>query len=354
MPPQVQGPGSGSTPVIQQAPAGVDTAKSSDQEKKPIEQPKDAPKNQPEPYRASNKEASNRKAELSTQATAQRASLFSIWEQKNAKEDKAIELAKKANADVMKGVNEAKAIAVSHKVTVDVMRTSLENSDTKNFKKIIAESEKWPEDKKKIMNEAMGHSEVVMKKVAKELTPDEQLKVIDRSYEADNNGPNAGKHETAVKAWMDSTKSSTLNHVVSNSSNYLEMEISKQVENGDIGNFNKLNSKNKVNVARVVIGDSSSSDQAIQKTFENINPKEKNMLMDKIQVSNPNSQLFFMTQTAKALNGEVMEGIDKNNAEFMRKTYSYMGEHAKTPEEKELYNKNAMYVENWMDEKFKR
>jgi hypothetical protein len=362
MPPQVQGPGSGSSPIVQQAPAGVDNTKSSDQEKKPIEQPKDAPKIQPEPYRASNKEASNRKAELSTQATAQRATLFSIWEEKKAKDDKAIELAKKANAEVMKAVNEAKAIAVAnqaiavtHKASVDVMRASLENSDTKNLKKTITESEKWPQQNREILNEAMGNSEVVMKKVAKEFTPNEQLKIVERSFDTNNQTADAAeKHKTAVKAWMDNTKGSTLNHVVSNSSHYLEFEIAEQVKDRDLGNFNKLNSGNKVNVAGMVIGDSRSPERAIRETFENINPKEKNMLMDKIQVSNPDSQLFMMQQTSKALDHEVMEGMDKNNAEFMRKTYKYMGENSKTQDEKELYNKNAMYVENWMDEKFKR
>ena len=355
MPPQVPKTGSGSATVVQQAPA--EETKSSNIEKKPAEQPKEASKNDaPEPYRATSKEASNRKAELSTQGTAQRAALIGVFEQKMAKDDKLIELAKKTNADVMKGVNEAKVIAVAHKTNVDVMRTSLENSDTKHLRKVVAESEKWPEKNRAILNEAMGHSEVVMKKVAKEFTPDEQLKVINRSYETNNEGLDAAKkHESAVKAWMDNTKSSTLNHVLSNTRHVsVENQILKQVQGGDVGNFNKLNSETKMRVVQNVIGDRSSGDRGIQSAIGNINPKEKNMLIDKIQVSNPDEQLHFMKTSAKSLNSDFMEGIDKNNGEFMRKTYTYMAENAKTPEEKERYNRNAMYVGNWMDEKFKR
>ena len=202
----------------------------------------------------------------------------------------------------------------------------------------------------------MGHSEVVMKKVAKEFTPDEQLKVINRSYETNNEGPDATKkHESAVKAWMDNTKSSTLNHVISNT-RYLDVEgqILTQVQDGDIGNFNKLDSKIKMRVTQNLIYNPGSGDRGIQSAFGNINPKEKNILIDKIQVSNPDEQLHFMKTSAKSLNSDFMEGIDKNNGEFMRKTYTYMAENAKTPEEKERYNRNAMYVGNWMDERFKR
>ncbi len=134
MPPQVHKAGAEAGPVVQQSPAGVEQVKSSEPEKKPTEQQTETSKNDaPKPYRATSKEASNRKAELSTQAAAQQAALNGKLERKAAKSEKAakpatskedaklIELAKKANADVMKGMSDAKAIDLLHKANAHVM-----------------------------------------------------------------------------------------------------------------------------------------------------------------------------------------------------------------------------------------
>ena len=363
MPPQVR-PSDTGVPVSSQAPVQIEQSKTTETDKKATpEQPK-----QNAETAAKNAEGARQHAAGTIQTEIARANFLKDQLDKKLKDEnagktdkgtksatskeEATALVKKVHDEAMKAVNAAKAVEVAKNVNVQIIKTSLEVSDTKNLKKRIAESEKLPEENRKIFNEAMGHSEIVMKKVAKEFTPDEQLKVIDRSYEMDK--AQDKQHRSALKTWMDNTKSSTLDHVFKNSSHYLELEIAQQVHDGDVGNFKKLNSENKIRVAELVIGDSSSPDVAIQQTFENINPKEKNILIDKIQVGNPDSQLDFMKISAKSLDHNFMEGIDKNNGEFMRKTYSYMASNAKIPEEKDLYNKNALYLENWMDEKFKR
>lgn len=360
MPPQVR-PSDTGVPVSPQAPVQIEQSKTTEVDKKATPEP---PKQNAETA-AKNAEGAKQHATGTLQQEVARANFLKnqldqkLKDENTGKTDKvakskeeAVALVKNVHDEAMKAVNAAKSLEVAKNVNLQLIKTSLEVSDTKTLKKSIAESEKLPEMNRKIFNEAMGHSEIVMKKVAKEFTPDEQLKVIDRSYETDK--AQDKQHRSALKAWMDNTKSSTLDHVVTNSSRYLEMEIAEQVKEGDVGNFNKLNSGNKIRAAQLVIGDSRSSDLAIQNTFENINPKEKNILIDKIQVGNPDSQLDFMKISARSLDHNFMEGIDKNNGEFMRKTYSYMASNAKTPEEKDLYNKNAMYLENWMDEKFKR
>jgi hypothetical protein len=134
MPPQVPGPGAGPSPIVQQSPAEVEEAKSSDLEKKSAEQqPETSKHDAPKPYRATSKEASNRKAELSTQGTAQQAALNGKLEKKAGQSEKAaqpsvskedskvIDLAKKANAEVMKGMNDAKVIDLAHQANAHVM-----------------------------------------------------------------------------------------------------------------------------------------------------------------------------------------------------------------------------------------
>jgi len=76
MPPQVGKAGDGPRPVINNAGEGVEEIKSHGAEKKSAEQQKEVSKNESAaPHRASAKEASNKKAELSAGAAAQKTTL---------------------------------------------------------------------------------------------------------------------------------------------------------------------------------------------------------------------------------------------------------------------------------------
>jgi hypothetical protein len=88
MPPQVNPCGSGTRPIANQTCDQAEEAKSKEPEKKPAQQQSETSKNDgPKPYRATSKEASNRKVELSTQATAQQAALNGKLDRKAAKSE---------------------------------------------------------------------------------------------------------------------------------------------------------------------------------------------------------------------------------------------------------------------------
>lgn len=86
MPPQVGKAGGGPGPVITNAGGGVEDVKAGEVEKKSAEQQKDVAKNEAAvPHKATAKEASNKKAELSAGAAAQQAALTSQLKEKEGK-----------------------------------------------------------------------------------------------------------------------------------------------------------------------------------------------------------------------------------------------------------------------------
>lgn len=85
MPPQVNP--SGCRPIHLQASAGAEELKSCETEKKAPEEHKESSTSTTDQHRATQKEVSNRKAELSTQAVAQQAALNGKLEQKAAKSE---------------------------------------------------------------------------------------------------------------------------------------------------------------------------------------------------------------------------------------------------------------------------
>lgn len=239
----------------------------------------------------------------------------------------------------------------------------LESASKDDFRKIIAESENWPKESREILTGAMSQSATIMKRIAKELPADEQAKAIDRTF---NETPGfddqyAGPtkkvvHGAVLRAWMDSAPKDVLNQVIRKSQNgdAIAGAIQNQINNSDFGNFDKLDTKLKGAVLDMAAQDPAVGGVALSQAFGRLSPGEKNAIFDLFQQDKRDTLPDFLSKLAYNLDYSTMKGLNKENAEAMRRTFQFLADHAKTDEEKDAYSKSAHYVSEWMEEAFKQ
>ena len=301
---------------------------------------------------------------------------------------------------------------------VQYARERLEKASKDDLRKIITESQNWPEDSRQIVSEAMAGSTKVMGRLAKEFTPVEGEKIVERSkYDSKNVEPDAiAKNAKALRAWMDNADPVALNLIVSKST-LIHSELLDQVKANDLGVFQKLPPRNKTDILafgvmtgsdvmnglhamkpsernstierfqqqnltdkfvkasganldqRVLAGIdtdkitnlfTSGAKQGIDMSrgFRGMDASDKNAVFDALQANN-DTQVFqsFARTTAPKLDGGFLTGLNSENVESLRKTLLFLGDAAKLKNQVDLailYTGKANYLENWAQENFRR
>lgn len=233
---------------------------------------------------------------------------------------------------------------------------SLEGMSTNALRKVIEHSDKWPLNEKRLFNETLGHSEKLMKRIATELTPDEQMKMVNRALET-NNIEKGTRWRNALNAWMDNTSNPTLNRAIDDVPQ-LSFLIGDRIKTtGDPTVLTRLTSQKKIDVLEMALDDpkvDAKAAQGLTSAFSAMTAKEKNKVIDDMQCRNPDELPNFLKMSAPYVDNILLDGINKENAAFIRKTYQYLEAHATTQQDKDLYGKISHFMEGWMEEAYKR
>lgn len=232
----------------------------------------------------------------------------------------------------------------------------LEGMSTNALRKVIAHSNKRPLDEKRLFNEMLGNSEKLMKRIATDLTPDEQMKMVNRALDT-NNIEKGTKWRDALNTWMDTTSNPTLNRAIDDVPQ-LSFLIGDRIKTtGDSTVLTRLTSQKKIDVLELALDDmkvDAKAAQGLTSAFSAMTPKEKNKVIDDMQRRNPDELPNFLKMSASYIDHILLDGINKENAAFIRKTYQYLEAHALTQQYKDLYGKISHFMEGWMEEAYKR
>jgi hypothetical protein len=231
----------------------------------------------------------------------------------------------------------------------------LEGMSTNALRKVIAHSDKWPLNEKRLFNEMLGHSEKLMKRIATELTPDEQMKMVNRAL--DTNNIEKGTKRDALNAWMDNTSNPTLNRAIDDVPQLTFLIGDRIKKTGDSTVLTRLTSQKKIDVLEMALDDpkvDAKAAQGLTSAFSAMTPKEKNKVIDDMQRRNPDELPNFLKMSVPYVDHILLEGINKENAAFIRKTYQYLEAHATTQQDKDIYGKISHFMEGWMEEAYKR
>lgn len=232
----------------------------------------------------------------------------------------------------------------------------LEGMSTNALRKVIAHSDKWPLNERRLFNEMLGHSENLMKRIANELTADEQMKMVNRALDT-NYIEKGTRWRDAMNGWMDNTSNPTLNRAIDDVPQLSFLIGDRIKKTGDSTVLTRLTSQKKIDVLEMALDDpkvDAKGAQGLTSAFSAMTPKEKNKVIDDMQRRNPDELPNFLKMSAPYVDHILLDGINKENAAFIRKTYQYLEAHATMQQDKDLYGKISHFMEGWMERAYKR
>jgi hypothetical protein len=201
-----------------------------------------------------------------------------------------------------------------------------------------------------------GLLEKLMKRIATELTPDEQIKRVNLALNT-NSITKGLEWRDALNAWMDAISNPTLNRAIDDVPQLSFLIGDRIKKSGDGTVLTRLTSQKKIDVLEMALNDQrvdAKGAQALTMAFSAMTSKEKNIVIDDMQRRNPDELPNFLKISAPYVDNILLEGINKENAAFIRKTYQYLEAHSTTHQDKDLYGKISHFMEGWMEEAFKR
>jgi hypothetical protein len=210
----------------------------------------------------------------------------------------------------------------------------------------------------KIYKDDFGHGllEKLMKRIATELTPEEQIQRVNRVLN-NNNIENRNHWYETLNAWMDAISNPTLNRAIDDVPQLRFLIADRIKKTGDGTVLTRLTSQKKIDVLEMALDDQkidAKAAQGLTMAFSAMTPKEKNKVIDDMQRRNPDELPNFLKISARYVDNILLEGINKENAAFIRKTYQYIEAHTTTQPHKDLYGKISHFMEGWMEKAYKR
>ncbi len=172
-----------------------------------------------------------------------------------------------------------------------------------------------------------------------------------------NNIEKGSESRDALNEWMDTTSNSTLNRAIDDVPQLSFLIGDRIKKTGDSTVLTRLTSQKKIDVLETALDDPKVDEkgaQGLTSAFSAMTPKEKNKVIDDMQRRNPDELPNFLKMSAPYIDYILLDGINKENAAFIRKTYQYLEGHATTPQDKDLYGKISHFMEGWMEEAYKR
>jgi hypothetical protein len=161
----------------------------------------------------------------------------------------------------------------------------------------------------------------------------------------------------ALDDWIDNTSNFSLNRAIDDVPQ-LSFMIGERIKiTGDSTVLTRLTSQKKIDVLEMALDDpkvDTTAAQGLTSAFSAMTPKEKNKVIDDMQKRNPDELPNFLKISAPYVDNILLDGINKENAAFIRKTYQFLENHAQTQHEKDFYGKLSHFMEGWIEETFKR
>lgn len=230
-------------------------------------------------------------------------------------------------------------------------------NDTSN-KTGLTEDTKLNETLQKIYKDDFGHGllEKLMKRIATELTPDEQIRRVNGALKT-NDTAKGIRWSEVLNAWIDAISNSTLNRAIQDVAQLTFLIGDRIKKTGDSTVLTRLTSQNKIDVLEMALDDQridAKAAQGLTMAFSAMTPKEKNKVIDDMQRRNPDELPNFLKISAPYVDNILLEGINKQNAAFIRKAYQFLEAHSATQQDKDLYGKLSLFMEGWIEEAYKR
>jgi hypothetical protein len=334
MPPQVQGPGSGSTPVVKQAPAGVESV-----DNKQIETPKEQqPPPQPPP-KPSDAEVAARRSEKNVEGTARQIELHNQLHKKDA--------------SVAEFSAKAKAIAENPKLKEgpkqEELRKLMQSGGKEEFERVIADSKGWSYNAKFDFAHALGKSDPLMKRIASDLPKDVQPETVNNVYSW-----SAGGHEIAanVSKWIKNADPSLLNKAIEKGTSVDEpggLIADKISYQNDKDTLSKLSDKSKAAVLDnfMFLGDSAAKRpfaHTAREVYQGLPAEHKNGLVDSLQ---ENGRLKDFVQIMDPKN--VVQGMTPQNAGVIAAEYNNLA----TTKKDSRWSNAAGQIDGYAENHFK-
>jgi hypothetical protein len=253
------------------------------------------------------------------------------------------------------------------KEKVAYARERLEKASPDDLKKIMKESDSWPQQARDTVTEAMRQSPTVMKRIAKEFSPEDQSAAINRSYDSvdvsDNWMEKMGfqqMHKDAMKVWRDNTSDAALNKVLHDTQTRQALsdgpggfpEIREEIKAGNFDTYKRLDPRNQTEIIQQMIRKTGDKFDfgGIQNAF--MVAKDKNAIIDNFQKATPDLLPALLRQMP-GLNNDLLEGLNKENAQFLRDTFLSMAELEPRKALADQFRQRAHYLKGWIEESFK-
>lgn len=264
---------------------------------------------------------------------------------------------------------EAKEIVEHGQMPLEVKKERLQklmaNLNKDQFKQLISDSEKWPENEKTTINAAIAESEKVMKRVAEELSPNEQARVIERSQfdwggipENQSGAETLEKRGKAYAAWLENTPA--LNLIMQGKpipgvmdpaglATSVADDIRKSPKEMEL--LDKLSDSNKLRVLTepMKIGDkiSDSEGQVFTAALRGVDKTERNATIDLVQETG---------QLANLLRGSTisMEGLTPQNAGVISAEYYNMAGSEKDSEKLEALKAQMHQIDAYAENHYNK
>jgi hypothetical protein len=167
-------------------------------------------------------------------------------------------------------------------------------------------------------------------------------------------------HKDAMKVWRDNTSDAALNKVLHDNSLKQAMndgpggfpEIREEIKAGNFDTYKRLDPRNQTEIMKDMVrnaGDKFDFGE-IQNAF--MSAKDKNFIIDTFQKASPDLLPALLHQMP-GLSNDLLEGLNKENAQFLRETLLSMAELEPNKSLADQFRKNAHYLKGWIEESFK-
>lgn len=275
--------------------------------------------------------------------------------------------------DVRKQITDPRKMAESHIYTpqekIDFYQRYLEREGPKGLQKLLSESENWPDDTRRTLDEALAKTPGGARYATQLSSTDDQIKFLNRMFALGNN------ESTAASNFVDVATPATLNKIASrlhditnlnegsdasslgSRTNFMTKmaERSGQLSLDAQKAFAKSTADFNIFDKKDIHGNESFRKQVFQTMFGKMTTDAKNAVFDELQ--NTDKALDF----AKSVGGEnsvpqeVLNGLSAPNADFLRQMYSKLMNDAKLTGDTKmfsLYERNMKHLEGWMENHF--
>jgi hypothetical protein len=245
----------------------------------------------------------------------------------------------------------------------------LEREGPNGLKKLLSESENWPADTRRVLDQALAHTPAAAGVASRMSSTDDQIKFLDRMLAL---GPS---EDGVTRAFIDAASPATLNKIASKLHDLSNvgfqpdpahvgsgMEFLKRIAEraGEMSpDAQKMFAKSMVDFNLFDKKDLRANEafrkQVFQTMFGKMTPDAKNAVFDDLQ--NTDKALDFARSIGgeNSVSQEVLNGLSAQNADFLRQMYAKLMNDAKLTGDTNmfsLYERNMKHLEGWMENHF--